>query len=156
MNILRLTWGTSIDYCQQLSQKIKEYRPQIIVGLSRGGLIPARILTDILDTKLVILGIELYKEAGKRSSEPKITQDFDFSLKGKRVLIVDDVADSGITLEFAKGYVLAKGASEIRCATLHCKVGSKIIPEYFIEKEAGWIVYPWETNEIEREMKKKI
>jgi hypothetical protein len=75
-------------------------------------------------------------------------------VKGKRILLVDDVADSGASLTVAKKYLRKLGASEIRIATLHYKPASAIKPGYFAETTEAWVNYPWEREETKKELKK--
>lgn len=150
MDMLRIGWDSAIGYCGQLAGKMG-FKPDIIVGISRGGLVPARILSDMLDVKQVqVLGIRFYKRIGEREESPELTQDITMDIEGRKVLIVDDVADSGRSLAFAKEHL--KGAAEIRTAALHHKPHSIIRPDYFVETTSAWIVYPWEVHEVEREL----
>jgi hypoxanthine phosphoribosyltransferase len=71
------------------------------------------------------------------------------------VLIVDDIADTGRSLAVAKDYVLRKGAKEVKVATIHYKPDSIFKPDYCIASTTAWVVYPWERNEVERELAKK-
>ncbi|MFN7991809.1 MAG: phosphoribosyltransferase [Candidatus Micrarchaeia archaeon] len=152
MDIIRLTWDATIGLCEQLAARI-DYRPDMVIGLSRGGLVPCRILSDILGVEDVgILGVRFYKAMGKASGFPQITQELTMDLGGKRVLLVDDVADTGRSLMVAKEYLRRKGAAEIKVATLHYKPNSVYRPDYFIKATVSWIVYPWEIHEIEREL----
>jgi len=156
MDILRLDWNTVIAYCEELAARAKECRPDIIVGLSRGGLVPARILSDIMAVnELGILGLSLYKGIGKSAHSPRITQELTMDLKGKSVLIVDDVADSGRSLEAAKDYVIRKGAKSVKMATIHFKPTSAFKPDYYVMSTTAWIAYPWEKHEIERELRER-
>jgi hypoxanthine phosphoribosyltransferase len=150
MDLLRINWKTAIGYCDELATRI-ESKPDIIVGISRGGLVPARILSDILDVKdVAVLGIRFYKGMGKTEEKPVITQDISVDIKGKKLLVVDDVADSGRSLVFAREHL--KDAKEVRCATLHYKPVSEYKPDYFVSTTTAWIVYPWEVHEVEREL----
>lgn len=150
MDLLRINWATAIRYCEELSGKI-DFKPDMIIGISRGGLVPARIMSDILGIKdVAILGVRFYSEIGKTGEGPVITQDITMDIKGKKILIVDDVADSGKSLIFARERL--KDAKEVRTATLHYKPGSEYRPDYFVETATAWIVYPWEIHEVEREL----
>ncbi len=156
MDLLRMNWDATITQCEELAEKIGDFEPQMIVGLSRGGLVPARIMSDLLGVKEVgILGVTFYKAMGKPADFPKITQELTMDLSGKRVLIVDDVADTGRSLMVAKDYLKRKGAKEIRIATIHYKPNSIFRPDYFVASTSAWIVYPWERREIERELAEK-
>ncbi|MDD5340026.1 MAG: phosphoribosyltransferase [Candidatus ainarchaeum sp.] len=156
MDLLRLNWDATIAYCEELAAKARGYGPDFIVGISRGGLVPARVLSDLLGVNAMgILGISFYKAMGKPSDFPVISQDLTMDIKGKRVLIVDDIADTGRSLAVAKDYVLRKGAKEVKVATIHYKPDSIFKPDYFIGSTTAWVVYPWERNEVERELEKK-
>jgi hypothetical protein len=156
MDLLRLNWDVTVAYCEELAAKLGRYRPEFIVGISRGGLVPARILSDILDVKRVgVLGVSFYKAIGRPDKAPLISQELTMDLKGKRVLVVDDIADSGRSLAVAKEYILKRGAKEARTATIHYKPGSAPKPDYFVVTTTAWVVYPWEQHEMERELEKK-
>jgi hypoxanthine phosphoribosyltransferase len=150
MDLLRINWETAIKNCEELSGKI-DFKPDIIIGISRGGLVPARIMSDILGVHdVAVLGIRFYRGMGKTEESPLITQDISIDVSGKRILIVDDVADSGKSLTFAKEHL--KDAKEVKCATLHYKPISEYKPDYFVASTTAWIVYPWEIHEVEREL----
>ncbi len=156
MDLLRLNWDVTIAYCEELAAKIGSYRPEFIIGMSRGGLVPTRMLSDMLGVKNVgILGISFYKAMGKHRDSPVINQDLTMDLKGKRVLVVDDIADTGRSLAMAKDHLLRRGAKEVRVATIHYKPNSIFKPDYFVATTTAWVVYPWEIHEIERELKAK-
>jgi uncharacterized protein len=156
MDLLRLNWDVTIAYCEELATKIDGYRPEVIVGISRGGLVPARIMADILGVKsILVLGISFYNGVGKRAEAPTIYQELTMDLTGKRVLLVDDIADSGRSLAVAKDHLMKKGVKEVKVATIHYKPESTFRPDYFIAETTSWVVYPWERHEVEHELAKK-
>ncbi len=144
-----------MSICEALAEKVKEYNPDILVGISRGGLVPVRLISDVLgNMEVAIVRIEFYKDIGKTNDFPQITQPLTKDIKGKRVLIVDDVADSGRSLKVAKEYILKQGAGEVKIATLHYKPISMFKPDYYIGTTEAWIIYPWEVHEVERQRKR--
>jgi len=158
MKKANMVWLSSRDtdlLCKRLAEKIdkSEFKPDMIVAVVRGGMVPSRMLSDLLDVSDILsVRIKFYTAPGKTAQEPMVRQMPDESLfKGKKILIVDDVADSGRTLALAKS-LFEKGV-EVRTATLHYKPLSSIIkPDYFVEETSAWIVYPWEREETERDM----
>ena len=66
---------------------------------------------------------------------------------GKKVLVVDEVADTGASLKLVKLHVLEKGASAVKMATLYFKPRSVFKPDYFVKETNRWIVFPWELKE---------
>ncbi|NYZ77112.1 phosphoribosyltransferase [Candidatus Micrarchaeota archaeon] len=156
MEFLRISWEEAAKLCEELVHKTEYYKPDILVGVSRGGLVPLRIFSDVLGIKrLGVLGIQFYKKIGETSDFPEITHDLPIDVRGKKVLIIDDVADTGKSLIAAREYVNRKGAKEIKTATIHFKPHSILKPDYFVAVTTAWIIYPWERHEVERELKKK-
>ena len=158
LHFLHLTW----DEVQRLTELVAEnvntsgFKPDLVVAISRGGFDPARIICDQLDVRrLASVQIESYEGLNK-SKEPVVVLPVNADPMGKRVLIVDDVADSGSSLRKAKEYILALGASEVRIATLHIKPWSKFYPDYFAESVDAWVVYPWELRETILEIASQI
>jgi len=155
MDLFRISWDAVLKYCEELAEKTNGYKPDIIIGISRGGLVPARVLSDILDVKKVgIIGLIFYKKAGETNDKPEVTQELSMDIKGKKVLLVDDVADSGKSLVAAKELLEKKEPAEIKVATIHYKPHSVLKPDFFVKTTEAWLVYPWEHHEMERELKK--
>jgi uncharacterized protein len=159
VEFLEVSWAEADALCKELAAKAAAFKPDWIVGISRGGLVPARLLCDQLEMhNVAIIRIEFYKKIGKTSDFPKITQPLQVDVKGKRVLIVDDVADTGMSLLVAKEHVLRAGASQVKIATLHEKPWSRAKPDFCAGASDAWIIYPWERVESMKEiakMKKK-
>jgi hypoxanthine phosphoribosyltransferase len=150
MNILTISWDDIQSDLLTLADKITAsgFSPDMIVGIARGGWVVARILSDLLDVNdLASVKISFYKGVYDTAKKPLIVQPISESSKGKRVLIVDDVADSGESLILAKNHILENGARDIKIATLHLKPWSKVVPDYYIESTESWILYPWELRE---------
>lgn len=154
MKFLNISWTKLQQMCEKLAVKVRGYDPEVLVGISRGGLVPVRLLSDLLDVRdVAVMRIEFYKSINETHGFPKITQGLQTDVKGKRVLVVDDVADSGRSMLVAREYLSMKGAAQVKFATLHYKPHSHFKPNYYVEETSLWIAYPWETREIEREMK---
>jgi hypoxanthine phosphoribosyltransferase len=150
MDYLILSWRDVYNLTLQLSERIVDsgFKPDIIVGIARGGWIPARILSDVLYANtLQNIRIEYYTDVGLRGKEPKITQPLSGSLEGKSILLVDEVADTGDSLYHAMEHVKKLGVKEYRSAVLHLKPTSRVIPDYYMVETTSWTVYPWENRE---------
>jgi len=150
MDYLILSWSDVYNLTLQLSERIVDsgFIPDVIVGIARGGWIPARILSDVLYANtLQNIRIEYYSDVGAKGREPRITQPLTGSLKKKNTLLVDEVADSGDTLLHAIEHVKKLGVDAVRSAVLHYKPTSRVKPDYFMVKTSSWTVYPWETRE---------
>ena len=134
----------------ELAEKIatSRYRIDIIVGISRGGWMPARLLSDFFgNTFVASMKIEFYSGINERGSYPVITQTVSADVSRKNLLLVDDVADSGKSLEVGLAYLRGLKATEVRSATIHYKPDSKPRPDYYVKKTKAWIIYPWEVRE---------
>ncbi|MCD6464547.1 phosphoribosyltransferase [Candidatus Woesearchaeota archaeon] len=139
-----------VNMCKALAKAIIKdgYKPDLIIGLSRGGWVPARFIADELQlTTLASIGVKSYEAVNKKTSV-KLTERLGLSVKGKKVLVVDDIADTGDTLKFIEKYLKAKGALTVKTATLHVKPKiCKHKPDYYAKPTNAWIVYPWELVE---------
>ena len=67
-----------------------------------------------------------------------------------KILVVDDVADSGKSLKLVKTYICQLGAMETRAATIYYKPWSVVKPDYYVRETKRWVVFPWETKETIR------
>lgn len=125
----------------------REFVPDLIVGIARGGLIPAVRLSHLLGDKLLrMIHIKFYKGVNLRQEKPELLADV--GELPPKVLIVDDVADTGATLEFVLERVKEKGAKDIRIATIAYKPRSRIKPDYYVFETDKWIVFPWEEMPV--------
>ena len=146
-----VSWDQAYQMTFYLFEKMVEenYFPEIIVGIARGGWIPARLIADFFGNRRTAnIKIEFYDSTNRASEDPIITQEISENVEGKVVLIVDDVADSGKSLRAAIEHIKLKNPKEIRSATLYYKKHSIIMPSYFIKETQLWIVYPWEYGEF--------
>ncbi|NLE06159.1 MAG: phosphoribosyltransferase [Crenarchaeota archaeon] len=132
--------------------RISGFSPEIIIGICRGGWIPARILSDVLNnSNLANLRVESYNGI-ENATKPILTQPVSVEVKNKKVLVVDEVADSGKTLQLIIKYLQEQGASEIKIACLYYKPNCTIKPDFFEKKTDNWIIFPWELREVLQEI----
>jgi hypoxanthine phosphoribosyltransferase len=140
------------------AQKIQSqpYMPDIIVAVARGGLVPARILTDLLGaTELAFIQIEFYTDINQTEEKPIMKQILTTQVMGKKTLLVDDIADTGETLKLAKNHLEQRGAEEIKIATIYKKPHSTTTPDYYEKQTANWVAFPWDIKETLRKIAKK-
>ncbi len=129
------------------------YYPDVIVGVLRGGYIVARILSDVLGlSDIGVVEVKFYKGVGEQAKRPVITQPLTAEIRGRKVLIVDDVVDSGRTLEVVSEQVRLRGATEVRTASLYYKPRSIIKPDYYVVETSKWVLFPWELGEFVKEL----
>jgi len=149
------TWNQIYAMLLSQAEKIHQsgFKADIDVGITRGGWVPARVLSDLLGIRdLATLGVEFYLGVAETRNEPVLTQRVSAAVNGKKVLLVDDVADTGKSLHLAKAHVLRQGATEVRIATLYYKPLSETKPDYYEKETRRWVVFPWETKETIRKI----
>ncbi len=154
-------WNDIYELCKEIAKKIKEsnFRPDAIVAVARGGWVPARILADLLFVKeLYSVKAEHWGMVATETGKAKITQPLTVDLSGKKVLVVDDVADTGETVELVAKHVMEKNAEEVRTAVLDFKHTSKFVPDYYAKEMESWrwIVYPWSLYEDAKDLISRI
>jgi hypoxanthine phosphoribosyltransferase len=143
-------WDDIYEMLIDLALRIKrsDFKADLIVGVSRGGWAPGRILSDLLEnTHTANVKIEFYVGLGKTTRKPVITQPISEDITGKKVLVVDDVSDTGESLKVAMDHVLEKGASEAKTVTVYFKPHSSFKPDFFAGSTSDWIIFPWERLE---------
>jgi len=153
------SWDDVYDMMIELAWQIKSsgYSPQVIVGVSRGGWPPARVMSDLLgNSNLANMKVEFYKNIGVTARRPKITQPVTSEVVGKRVLVVDDVADSGHSLRVASKHLHRNGAREIRVCTLYMKPKSIFKPDHYARTTSKWVIFPWERLEAIHLIKRNL
>lgn len=149
------TWSQIYDYLLSQAQRIQSaaYRPDVVVAISRGGLVPGRILVDLLEVRqLATIQIEYYIGLGRTKEAPTLKQPLALPVAGKRVLLVDDIADSGKCLQYATNYLKEQGTAEIRSATIYYKRQSIVEPDFYEKVTDCWVVFPWEAKETLRKI----
>lgn len=152
------TWNQIYDMLIDLSQKIQKlkYQPEMIIAIAKGGVIPAQILSDLLETNQPsTIQIEFYQNIAQPKLEPTLKDLISISIKSKKILIVDDISDTGKTLKFAQTYLQEQGPSEIKTATLYFKPKSATKPDFYEKQTNNWVIFPWEIKDTLRKITQK-
>ncbi|MCQ9343732.1 phosphoribosyltransferase [Corynebacterium sp. 153RC1] len=142
-----LTWEGFGTASRELAQQIVDsgFTPDIIVAVARGGLVPAGALSYSMGVKLSdAINVEFYTDVHETLPDPVLLEPLldTNSIKGKRLLVVDDVADSGRTLALVLKLLEGYG-SEVRSAVVYAKSASEVDPDYVWRRTDEWIVFPW-------------
>jgi hypoxanthine phosphoribosyltransferase len=145
-----MTWEDVGDGTRDLAEQVYRdgYRPDIVLGIARGGLLVAGALSYALGVKNTFtMNVEFYTGVDERLPMPMILPPVpelvDFA--ETRVLIADDVADTGATLALVKDFCEGKVA-EVRCAVLYEKPRSIVRAEYVWRRTDRWIIFPWSAE----------
>jgi hypothetical protein len=142
-----LTWSLFGEGSRELARQVGSsgYRPDIILAIARGGLVPAGALGYALSIKNVfVISVEYYTGIGKTLDFPVMLppQLNLVDIKDQRVLIVDDVADTGATLKAVHDFI-ADHVAEVRTAVIYEKPISIVKCEYVWKRTDRWIDFPW-------------
>jgi hypoxanthine phosphoribosyltransferase len=146
-----LTWPEFGEASRDLARMVHKdaFEPDIILAIARGGLLVAATLGYALTVKnLYTMNVEYYTGVDERLEVPMIlppTAEL-VDLTEARVLVADDVADTGHTLALVKELCVGK-VSEVRCAVLYEKPRSVVKCEYVWRETDRWIEFPWSTQE---------
>jgi hypoxanthine phosphoribosyltransferase len=149
------SWNQIYTSLLNLAEKIRKsgFDPDVIVGVSRGGWLPSRILSDLLENpKLAHITADFYDGVAETKKEPTITQPVSVPVKDKKVLVVDDVADTGESLRTVNSHLKKQGASEVKIAAIYYKTWSTTVPDYYLKEAHCWIIFPWEIKETVRKI----
>ncbi len=145
---LPVTWNEFHSLSLLLAQKILQSKTPIdeIVAIARGGLSLGLILTDFLQKPISTITIQSYTDIAKQG-ELTITSKLGKQIKGKNILLVDDIADSGKTFHRAIQYLQEFKPSTITTATLFYKPHSSFKPNFYAKETGRWILLPHEITE---------
>jgi len=134
------------DDTLKLGAKLKSFKADAILGIARGGMTLSHAVAEGLSIREVqVIRTELYDDSCKRD-ELQIFGSCEFK-KAKRVLVLDDIADSGETLnEIMKYLQLTFEDIEFKSATLFYKKTSIYEPDYWINEAENWIEFFWEKD----------
>lgn len=149
---IRLSWEDVEELLWEIFVSLRSsgYSPDVVIGVARGGLAPARILVDYLQNKYICTFQMGHWAEGKDLSE-KPTLVFplpEVDLSDKNVLVVDDVSDEGGTMQAVVQYLRDK-VGDIKTAVLVNKADSKYKTDFCprIMKQWRWVIFPWSKHE---------
>ncbi|MDK2384419.1 MAG: phosphoribosyltransferase, partial [Candidatus Korarchaeota archaeon] len=121
MKFLHVSPGDALVYARRLADSVinSGFKPDTIVAILRGGVVIARLLSDFLDVRDIRSIRVVHYEALDIREGAEVVEPLPTRLDGKKVLLVDDVADTGDSLIVAKEHLEERGAAEVRVATMH-------------------------------------
>ena len=136
----------------KLAQKIlsSDYKPEVIIAIARGGFVPARFICDFLNiSDLTSIKIQHYEAGAIKGKRAWVKYPLAADIKGRKVLVVDDVNDTGETLIATSNHLKAFNPADVKFAVLHEKQTTVMRSDFYIayQKEWKWIIYPWAVVE---------
>lgn len=164
-NCTVVDWNYAYDLCKDASEEIKAagFKPEVIVGVARGGWFLARNLCDFFLLKdLFSLKMEHWGIAATITGDAKLKYGLDDKareiIRDKRVLIADDITDTGDSLKLVVEYVKSLKARDVKTATMQHKTSSPYVPDFYGEliSDWRWVVYPWSIHEDVMELLERV
>lgn len=147
-----LSWERFGTATRELAQTVVDsgYEPEMVIAIARGGLIPAGALAYAIGIKAAgTLNVEFYSDVEETLPDPVVLEpllDTD-AVIDKRLLVVDDVADSGRTLDLVLG-LLRRHTPHVRSAVLYTKPRTIVRPDYSWRETDRWINFPWSSEPV--------
>ena len=146
-----VSWRTVHALSRALARAIRDsgFHPDLVVAIGRGGYAPARLVCDYLHMEdLTGIKVEHYL-ATRKQTEVKIRYPLNTEVRGLKVLVVDDVNDSGDTLAAVVRYLQGFGPNVVKTAVLHEKAVTRFGADYVAKhmRKWRWYVYPWAVIE---------
>ncbi len=151
-NFRYISWSEYGNLAEALAEKVRAdgRHFDLVVGIARGGIPVAMVVSDRLDVKIDFVNVKSYNDIGKRTA-PRILSTLVEGVEGKDVLLVDDLVDQGDTLAFLKKFLADQKPKSLKTAVMFKKPWSKTEPDFFLEIVSEWIVFPFELGEVGRQ-----
>jgi len=146
----RTSWADVDRWAERLAEEVRSASavPETIVALTRGGWVPSRLLSDRLGVKRIVsLRAQHWGVTATPDGKAKLTEGLSGRVDGEKVLVVDDITDTGESLALAVAHVAEQHPARLESAACLHIAHSKFVPTYFAEEipRAGWVwvVFPW-------------
>lgn len=146
--VQELTWAEFDRQVQALARASVGFKPDAVVGIAHGGVFVGGAVASALKREFFPVRLtRRSRDHGTRGSAQPIADDMPAELAGRRVLVVDDIASSGDSLEFAVRLARARGAKAVATAALVARPG-KYEPDYAAFTSDTFYVFPWDYQEV--------
>lgn len=141
------------DMSKQLAFKVTEsgYEPELLLAIARSGFVPGRLMSDFLgNSNLYALKVEHWLDTTAEHQEDAVIPiQSPLPVKGKRVIIIDDIVDTGRSAIQTLNYVSSLGAKEVKSAVMLYLTVSEYEPDYYSVKQSEWVWFIWFWNRFE-------
>ena len=147
-----ISWKEVYDLSAHLAGQVQDagYRPDIVIAIARGGYVPARLVCDFLDIyNLTSIRISHYTAGCSKDETARLSSPLCMEIKGLKVLLVDDITDTGDSVEVALQHIREFGPAEVKVAVLQHKKQARVKPDFCAKTlfQWRWIIYPWAVTE---------
>jgi hypoxanthine phosphoribosyltransferase len=140
--MIKISWKKYEQDVNKLARRIS-VRPNVIVAISRGGLVVGCLLSHILKKPLAVVAVQSYK-GRKRGKLAMGLLSTTVPLTGT-ILLVDDLVDSGKSMTKVKNRILRiPRVKRVLSAVLYGKLTSAFTPDFYVKMMSGWVQFPYE------------
>lgn len=148
-NVLDISWEMFGELCRALALKVAAgYDPEVVVGIARAGVIPGAIIASMLRLDFYSMKISRREGGEVVRQRPAILSAAPKQIRGKRVLLVDEVATSGDTFRLALAAVRDNGPAEVRTAVCFSRPRG-FQPDFRALETDASLIYPWDRSVLE-------
>ena len=144
--VLPISWEDFHSLCKGLAQAVAPFRPEIILAIGRGGFYPGTLLAHILRVEIYPVRLTRRVEDVVKFKAPRWVVRPPSAIRGKRVLVVDEIASSGETIKEVRTKSLAQGARELRAAVLYAHTWGIEAADYIGLVSDALIINPWDRE----------
>ena len=158
-----VSWNEIEEWTKGIMKMIikDNYNPDIIIGIARGGLVPSRMVADYLFKKdLLSIKTEHWGLTATMDGKAVLKEKLNYDITGKKVLIVDDITDTGESMKLSYNYIKSLGPATVKTTSMLYVNGSNYTPDYYgkgLSKEQwAWFIFPWNVYEDTYNLSKKF
>jgi hypoxanthine phosphoribosyltransferase len=144
--VREIAWSALDEMVRGIAEKAGRFRPEVVIGVVKGGVFVGAAVAEALTCPFYAVRITRRSRDHGPLPRPKIFGKVPRQVKGKRVLIVDDVAASGETLDLARRLTRTAGASEVRTASISVR-RKGFRPDWFAIATEELLVFPWDLED---------
>ena len=146
-----VSWPEYGNLAEALAEKVRSGGKEfdLVIGVVRGGMPIAMVVSDHLGVKIDFVNVKSYNGIAERSA-PRILSTVTEDIKGKNILVVDDLVDQGETMQTVMRHLAERQPRLLEAAVLFKKPWSQVEPEYYLEVVDRWVVFPFELFEVNR------
>ena len=142
--VLEVDWPFFGEICRALALRVaRDYQPEIVLGIAKAGVIPGVVVASILQCEFSSMAVTR-QAAG---AQPVLVSGPPSSIRGRRVLVVDETCDTGSTMKLALSEVRALRPAEVLSA-VSFKTGD-YAPDFHAFETENFIVLPWDREIIQ-------
>lgn len=145
-DIFPISWNDFHGLCKALAKGVAAFRPEVILPVGRGGYYPGTLISHLLQVEVYPVRVSRRVNDVPHYDSPQWLQEPPPLVRGKRVLIVDEISSTGETIKVVKEKVLAMGAAEVRSAVLYAHSWSADVPDYIGIVSDTLIMNPWDRE----------